>query len=62
MAKTPTKENYQKVKEWRNKNPDKLRQQKERYRERNKEKINSYWRDWYKKKQEERIKDLEQDQ
>lgn len=47
-----------KVKEWRKKNPEKLAEQKLRYRSKNKLKINASWRDWYKRS---KLKEIAED-
>jgi len=47
-----TNVNYANVKQWRKNNPDKFREQKKKYRNKNKERINSYYREWYLKKKQ----------
>jgi len=46
---------YSTVKEWRDKNPNKLKEQKARYRTKNKEKIQNYWKEWYQRKKKREI-------
>ena len=50
--------NYQNVKNWRTKNPDKLREQRRKYREKHRIEVQRKWREWYHKKQEERNKEV----